>query len=163
MKTTIINSPQNKLYALSLVGEIPVDGKTEVIIKKVDMSSTAKQRRLRWLWNTEVSQSGLGRNDTKEGVDLTAKWQFGRPILLKDDELFGIIYTHFMAIVKDREDFSECCKRFTAQYISVENMTKIQVVEYLTEFQRYWLGKGVSLTNPSDHGIDFDELAKRYG
>ena len=162
IKTVIIDSPQQKLYALSLVGEMPVDGTGEVVFKKVDLSSTAKQRRLRWLWNTEISHSGLGRHDTKEGVDLGAKWQFGKAILLRDDDLFGLIYNHFMKVIKSREDFSECCRKFASQYISVENMTRQQVVEYLSEFQRYWIGKGVELSDPASQGLDLKELISRY-
>lgn len=162
MKTVIINSPQSRLYALSLVGEILVDGKTEVVIKKVGMSSTDKQRRLRWLWNTDVAHSGLGRHDTKDGVDLAAKWQFARPILLRDDGMFGTIYNYFMEVVQGSDNFAEYCREFTARYISVERMTKAQAVEYLSEFQRFWLGKGVELTNPESQGLDLEALAKRY-
>ena len=42
MKTILINSPREKTFALSMVGEIEPDGKMEVIIKKIDGSSTAK-------------------------------------------------------------------------------------------------------------------------
>ena len=162
MKTVIINSPQSKLYALSLVGEILVDGKTEVVFKQVDMSSTAKQRRLRWMWATEVAHSGLGRHDTKEGVDLGAKWQFARPILLRDDDMFGTIYNHFMELVTGTDVFAESCRKFTTQYISVERMTKHQAVEYLTEYQRFWIGKGVELSDPTSQGLDLKELISRY-
>jgi len=42
MKTVLISSPREKTFALSLVGEIEPDGTMEVIIKKIDGSSTTK-------------------------------------------------------------------------------------------------------------------------
>ena len=158
MKEIILNSDQQQRYALSLVGELPLDGTFEVIVKKVDKSSTAKQRRLRWMWMGEVSRSGLGSHDTKEGVDLASKWQFARPILLRDDDFFASIFDHFMGLVQGTPAFSEACKKFTSQYISVERMTKKQEAEYLTEFQRYWICKGVALTDPSTQGVDLEKL-----
>lgn len=158
MKTIIITSDQQQRYALSLVGELPIDGTMEVIVKKVDKSSTAKQRRLRWLWAGEVAMSGLGKHDDKESVDLAAKWMFARPILLRDDDMFGAIYEYFMDLMKNSPVFSESCKKFTAEYISVVRMTKKQQSEYLAEFQRYWIGKGVNLTDPETQGVDLEKL-----
>ena len=162
IKTVIIDSPQQKLYALSLVGEIPVDGTQEVVFKNVDTSYTAKQNRLRWLWSTEVSRSGLGSNDTKTGVDLTAKWAFARPIWLRDCEMFSEIYNHFMKTVRGSDRFSEYCKQFAGQYISVSRMTKRQSWEYLTDFEKFWNSKGLALTDPRDCGLNRDKLAKLY-
>lgn len=158
MKTITISSDRERRFALSLVGEIPTDGTMEVIVKKVDRSSTGKQRRLRWMWAGEVASSGLGRNDTKEGVDLASKWQFARPILLRDDAMFFDIYNFFIETIKDYPNFGECCRQFCAQYISVERMTKRQSAEYLSEFQRFWIGKGVNLTDPSTQGVDLKKL-----
>ena len=158
MKTVLINSPREKTFALSLVGEIEPDGKMEVIVKKIDGSSTAKQRRLRWLWMGEVAVSGLGQHDTKEDVDLGAKWQFARPILLRDDDMFGAIYAYFMDLMKGSPVFSESCKQFTEQYISVSRMTKKQQSEYLSEFQRFWISKGVNLTDPASQGVNLEKI-----
>jgi hypothetical protein len=158
MKIIIINSDQQKRYALSLVGEMEPDGIWEVTVKKTDHSSTAKQRRLRWMWAGEVAASGLGRHDTKAGVDRAAKWQFARPILERDDDIFKPIFDYFMETVQGTVAFAECCARFTDQYISVERMTRRQEAEYLTEFQRYWIGKGVELTDPATQGVDLEKL-----
>lgn len=158
MKTIIITSDQQQRYALSLVGELPIDGTMEVIVKKVDKSSTAKQRRLRWMWMGEIANSGLGRYDTKETVDLACKWQFALPILKRDDVLFGEIYNFFIETVKDYPNFGKCCKQFCTQYVFVKNMTVRQHAEYLTDLQRYWTQKGVSLTDPETQGVDLEKL-----
>ena len=154
MKSILINSDHQKTYAKSLIDEMPSLGTYIVDIKQVKESSTAKQRRLQWLWYTEVSQSGLGKNDSKEGVHLTAKWQFARPILLRDDELFGMIYGKFIEVVTGSATYSEFCRAFSDQYISTERMTRKQRAEFLTDFQRFWTGKGVSLTDPATQGLD---------
>ena len=154
MKEIVITTDQQRRYALSLVGELPLDGTMQVVVRKVDESSTAKQRRLQWLWYSEIAASGLGRNDSKEGVHLDEKWQCCRPILLRDDEVFGIIYNAFMDQVKGSVIFEQACRVFAQQYISTERLTKKQRAEYLTEIQHKWIYRGVSLTDPDNCGKD---------
>jgi hypothetical protein len=156
MKTIIIDSERQKTFAMNLIQEMPVDGTFTVEIKKTDVSSTARQRRLQWRWNTEVSQSGLGRDDTKEGVHTTAKWLFARPILLRDSEVFGAIFEGFSHMIQDisDQDRGEYWRQFTSYYISTEQMSRRQRAEYLREFEMYWRGRGVDLTNPDLQGLD---------
>jgi len=153
LKTIIVNSAREKTYTINLVKELPEDGSKTVEIKNTGMSSTAKQRRLQWLWAGEVARSGLGQDDNKESVHVRAKWMFARPILLRDNELFGILYNAFMDLVKDSVAVPELCRQFTAQHISTERMTKRQRSEYLSEFERYWTCKGVQLTSPDLLGL----------
>lgn len=156
MKTIIITNEQQKKYAQNLIAEMPVDSSMTVITKKTSMDSTAKQRRLQWMWYTEVAAAGLGRNDTKEGVHTTAKWVFARPILLRDDKTFGAVYAGFEIVVNSEENRSraDMWREFTQYFISTESLSRRQRAEYLTEFQRYWTGKGVELTRPEDQGLD---------
>ena len=154
MKTIIISSEREKRYALSLIEQMEVDGSDTVILKKTDDSSTARQRQLQWLWYTETAASGIGSADTKEAVHINSKWVFARPILLRDDEVFGIIYEKFMETVKDSINYSQYCKVFANEYISTERMTRQQRAEFLRDFQNYWTRKGVNLTDPSMHGLD---------
>lgn len=156
MKTIIIDSERSKTYLYNLIKEMPVDSTCEVITKKVDKSPTAKQRRLQWLWYTEVAASGLGRDDSKDEAHITAKWQFCRPILLRDDEMFGVIYNHFVSVIRDGDPETQRLKarEFSDKYISTEGLTRVQRVEYLREFERFWVGKGVELTDPGTQGVD---------
>lgn len=158
MKTILINSPREKTFALSMVGEIEPDGTMEVIIKKIDGSSTAKQRRLRWLWMGEIARSGLGRHDTAKDVDRVCKWEFAIPIFKRDDPDFHSILRFFIGLVYDRDDKPEAWRKFLDKHVSVENMTRAQEAEYLTEVQRFWIGKGVSLTDPSTQGVDLEKI-----
>lgn len=156
MKTFILENEQRRIFVSNLILEQPVDGSVTVEIKKTDMSSTAKQRRLAWLWNTEVSQSGLGRDDTKDAVHTTAKWMFAKPILLRDNAVFGAIYEGFSAMVQDisEQDRKSFWREFTEYYISTEQMTRRQRAEYLREFEMYWRGRGVELSIPALQGLD---------
>ncbi len=154
MKEIIIDSDQKKLFCKSMIEEMIADGSETIVFKKTDKSPTAKQRRLQWLWNTEVANSGIGGNDTKNGVHLTAKWQFCRPILLRDCDIFPILYNHFMKVTELAENRPAMAKEFTNQYISTERLTKHQRAEYLTEFSRFWNSKGVCLTDPGLQGLD---------
>lgn len=155
MKTFILENEKRKTFVLNLIQEMPVDGSMTVITKKTDLSSTAKQRRLQWLWNTEVAASGLGQDDTKNAVHVRAKYMFARPILLRDDEVFGAVYAGFSEMVEQVETGTraDMWLAFTRDFVSTERMTRAQRAEYLTEFQRYWTGKGVELTDPDTQGL----------
>lgn len=155
----IVDSERQKNFCLTKIKELELDGSDTVVFKKTDKSPSARQLRLRWLWFSEVSKSGLGRNDTKEGVDLTAKWQFARPILLRDDDTFAIIYDHFMETVKDYSNKSSMIKEFTMDYISIEKLMSMkQEAEFLTDFQNYWTRAGVALTDPSMQGVNLEKM-----
>jgi hypothetical protein len=155
MQTIIIKNEQSKRYCEDIISEIPLDGSHTVIIKKTDRSTTARQRRLQWMWNEEVAKSGIGQDDDKESVHVRAKWMFARPILLRDDEVFQVLYETFIDTVKESLNYAEYCRVFAGQYISTERLSKAQRAEYLTEFQRYWTGHGVNLTDPVMQGVDF--------
>jgi hypothetical protein len=143
MKSIILENEQRRTYLLNLIQEQPADGSVTVLVKKTDTSATAAQRRLNWMWCDEVARSGLGSEDTKEGVHITCKWLFARPILLRDNGVFGAIFEGFSVMVEDltEQDRKEFWREFTEYYVSTERMTRAQRAEYLTEFQRYWTGK----------------------
>jgi len=162
MKTIIINNKRQQTYAINLIKEMSLDGSMTVITKKTDMNQTAKQRRLNWLWNHEISISGLGQDDTKETVHTRAKWQFARPILLRDSETFGAIFCGFEMIIKDYdpEVKKRCYMEFSRDYISCERLSKRQRAEFLTDLQSYWTRKGVNLTDPSMQGVDLNKYKR---
>ena len=154
MKEIILSNKQQQAYCQTWIKEAVLDGSKTVVLKSTDKSSTSKQRRLNWLWCDQVSKSGLGSNDDKNNVYIGAKWRFARPILLRDDDIYATIDTYFLDTVKNAENRSELIKQFANQYISVENMTRKQRAEYLTEFQKYWVVRGVNLTDPAMIGVD---------
>ena len=152
MKEIIINSQHQKTYAYNLIKEMPLDGTCLVITKLVDKSSTYKQQKLWFIWCGEVSNSGLGADDNKLAVHIRAKWMFVRLILLRDDELFKAIYDPFMEQINDSACKAEYCQGFSDSYIRTNKLTMKQRAESLTEFKKYWLDKGVNLTDPNDLG-----------
>jgi hypothetical protein len=161
MNTLVIDSDQRKAYCRTMIEEMPADGSKTVIFKNTDASPTARQRRLQWLWYTEVAQSGLGQDDTKESVHIRAKMMFAHPILMRDDEVYPVLYDTFKNAVKTSVNYAMYIKDFADQYISTERLTKRQRAEYLTEFQRYWVVKGVALTDPSLQGVDLNYYQNR--
>ena len=140
-----------------MLEECPLDGSITVVFKNTPKDSTSKQRALQWKWYTEISQSGLGQDDDKESVHIRAKMMFAHPILMRDDEVYPILYDTFKNAVKASENYALYIKDFASQYISTERLTKKQRAEYLTDFQRFWIGKGANLTDPSLQGIDLDK------
>lgn len=150
----IIDSELRKIYCRSLIDELKEDGSDTVEFKKTGVSPTARQRRLWFLWCREVSVSGLGQDDTVDTVHIRAKWMFVKPIMLAQSEMFALIYNHFMKTVEHSEIKSKQCIEFARDYISTEALTKDNRIKSLKDFQRYWVGKGVNLTDPSLQGVD---------
>ncbi len=158
MKTIILNSDQQKRYIISLIEGTKLDGSYIVEYKKNQKDSTSKQRRLQWLWNSEIALAGIGSDDNKEDVHIRSKWMFARPILLRDCEIFGAVFNGFKFVIKDydQELKKKCMKEFTRDYISTEQMNIKQRAEYLTEIQKYWTMKGVNLTDPAIQGVNLN-------
>lgn len=159
MKTYLLRNERDQDICWGAIRNIPLDGSRYVEIKKIDESSTARQRRLRYKWFSEVAVSGLGRADTQQGVCLDAKWMFARPMWIRDDEVFGIIYGKFIEVVSEYKQshpqkYAESCLKFTDQYISIERMSRKQHAEFLREFERFWISKGVELTDPNKYRVD---------
>ena len=154
MKIIIIDSERRKRYCKSIIEEMPLDGSQTVVFKNTGVSSTEKQRRLQWLWMTEISQSGVGQDDTKEDVHIRAKLMFCHPILMRDDTTYPILYNAFKKTVQTSERYSFFIREFADQYISTERLSRKQRAEYLTDIQNYWTDKGVSLTDPALQGLD---------
>ena len=137
-----------------MLEEMSIDGSKTIIIKNTDISSTAKQRRLQWLWSSEIARSGLGQDDTKEDVHIRAKLMFAHPILMRDDEVYPLLYNAFKETVKTSENYAFYIKDFANQYISAERLSRKQRAEYLRDIQAYWTDKGANLTDPSLQGLD---------
>ena len=161
-KTIILKSEQDRAFCHSYIDQMKIDETEEVTFKKVSQDYTAKQNRLRWLWNTELSNSGLGQHDTKEVVHLAAKWQFVRPIILRDDEsgLFRQIYDFFMEKYQASDKRPKYIMEFADRYIRTGDLTRQQGAESLTDFQNYWIRKGVNLTDPAMQGCDLEKMAR---
>lgn len=161
MDSLIIDSDRQKRYCETRLSEIKIDGSETVIFKKTDKSPTARQRRLQWKWYTEVSLSGLGQDDDKNAVHIRAKMMFAHPILMRDDEVYPILYDTFKKAVHTSANYALYIKDFANQYISTERLTKKQRAEYLREFQRFWIGKGAELTDPSLQGVDLSRYEQK--
>lgn len=150
----VLDSEQQRKYCLTKIKESSVDGKETVVFKKTNTDPTYKQQKLWFLWCREVSISGLGQDNTVDGVHVRAKWMFVRPLLLTQSEVFTIIYNHFMSVIAMAENKKEMSLEFARGYIHTNELTKENRIKSLEDFQRYWIGQGVNLTDPSLMGLD---------
>lgn len=158
MKIIIIDSDKRKRYCQTLISEMLIDGSKTVEIKNTDKSPSASQRRTWWMWCGEVADSGVGQDGDKDSVHIRAKWQFVRPILLRDSEIFGIIYRQFRKVIEGSSLKSELCQEFARDYIHTEQLSMAQRAESLKDFERFWLGEGVNLTDPNLMGLDLSKM-----
>lgn len=141
------NTVRNEL--LKRITDMDIDGSMKVEISE-SKSKSARQRGLQWTWYAEVAKSGIGRHDDKELIDIDSKWQFGRPIMLRDDEFFCDLWP----LIQDRyNDDPDRLREAVAFSIHTERFSTSQMAEFLTEFERYWRPKGVDLTIPQDKGL----------
>lgn len=138
--------------AINRIMDIDADGKIKVTISNVG-SKSSRQQGLDWKWDGEIFKSGIGWVDeTVEETHARSKWMFARPIQLRDNELFQGIYGHFMKV---HGNDPKKCLEFAKDYISTQTMSVNQAAEYMTNKQRFWIEKGVQLTEPSLYGLDY--------
>ena len=144
----IIANEAVKVNTCLRIKDIVADGKTQITISDA-AGKSARQRGLDWLWNTDIAKSGIGgeHEDTKEGVHLVSKYRWAIPIMVRDNPFFSDLYDLF--IDKYGKD-PERMMFFVENQVHTEKFNVSQMAEYLTEKQRYYLGKGVSLTDPDD-------------
>jgi len=158
MNPIVIDSKESQKDAIDLIRIMEIDGSMSVQIKRTDRSGTAKQRRLQWLWYSQVADSGLGSSDTKEGVHLESKWDFCKDILIREDRVFEMVFNAFIREITGQSFFRKARRIFCQQYISTEALTKRQRAEYLTNFQRFWTEQGVGLVDPASQGVDLEKF-----
>ena len=138
-----LGSEAMRARALEAVKAETINGSKKVVISDTRSKST-QARGIQWLWYTEVSRSGIGSRDTKEEVHRDAKYLFARPILMRDDETFCEIWPEIeKACAGDPDKLAYAVDNF----ISTEG-EGFAIGEFLTDFEHYWRGKGVNLTNP---------------
>ena len=143
----LANSNVLKLAILRLK-DMPLDGKVKLTISDAKGKST-QQRHLQWLWYTEVANSGIGGEyeDTKENVHRLSKYRWAVPILIRDNDFFSDLYAAYIsAHIKDPDRMAY----FIDEHVHTEKFNTSQMAEYLTSFQRYYVEKGVRLTDPDD-------------
>lgn len=142
----ILVSEAVKINACLRIKDIIADGKTKITISNAGGRSI-KQNSLLWLWNTEVAKSGKGSYDEKEAVHRSVKQRWVIPILIRDDGLFADLYRIWAQLYKGNMDRMNW---FVDNQVSSATLTTHQMAEVLTEYQRFYAGHGVELTNPDD-------------
>lgn len=145
----ILTNEAVKVNACLHIKSIPADGKIKVTISNAGDRST-RQNSLLWLWNTEVASSGKGSYDEKEAVHRAAKQRWVIPILIRDDETFAELYKIWAQLYKGDVDRINW---FVDNQVSTATLSTHQMGELLTQYQRFYVGHGVELTNPEDQKL----------
>jgi len=155
MQELVIDSERQKTYAKSLIDKMAIDGSDTVILKKTPKDATYKQQKLWFMWCGEVANSGVGSHDNRNDVHIAEKWRIVRPILLEENEIFGMLYDHFMKTIEGSAVKSEYCKEFADKWIHTNDLTRKGRVKSLNEFERFWCFQhGVDLTDPNTIGLN---------
>ena len=147
----ILANPNVLNNAIMRLKDLELNGKIKLTISSAGDKSS-RQRGLEWRWYTDVANSGLGgkHEDSKKGVHLAAKYRWAIPIFNRDDPLFNDLYAIWIQLYgKDPERM----EWFIDNQVHTEKFSVSQMAEFLTDFERYYAGKGVSLTNPDEQGL----------
>ena len=135
--------------AIAFISRLKCDGKVKITVSNAG-SKTSKQRGLQWRWYTDIANSGIGNDDTPDSVDLTCKWLFARPIFCRDDDFFNDLHNEYKKI---HGADPERMKWFCANIIHTEQFSPSQMAEYLDMIEKYYVSKGVQLTDPREYGL----------
>jgi len=131
--------------------KVELDGKTKITISNAGSKST-KQRGLQWRWYTDIVNSGIGDEleSTPQGVDLKCKWMFALLIFARDDSFFSDLLTEYK---KKYYGDNDRMKWFIESQVHTERFNTSQMAEYLDFIEKYYIDKGVNLTDPREYGI----------
>ena len=141
-----IGSDSARRSLLQRISDLDIVGTHWKVTISDSMSKSARCRGLQWMWYTDVANSGMGSYDTKNSVHRAAKYRWAVPILLRDDEAFASIWPALKKIyLQDKEKM----KYIVDNFVSTEG-DGFAIGEYLTDFERYYRGNGVNLTQPED-------------
>lgn len=148
------NNAQDRQYQTAVlmrdVSKLEQDKNFEIVLRNYSDTKSDRQRRTNWLWNNQVAKSGIGSNDSADGVHLNAKWQFARPLLLAGNDDYSL---WVQDLIKMLEEFhpndNERLKNLFVHGVHTEKMLPDMVSDFLNNFQNYWTQKGVKLTDPS--------------
>lgn len=151
MKKFILLNSDIRDNAHAFMDEIGLDGKTCVSFGDSGGKS-GRQRGLQHIWYDTVVNSGMGGKweDTKENVISISKYRFALPIFQRDDELLGQVYQLFLTKYgNDRDKHRE----FIDNWVHTEKFSTSQMAEFLTDFQRHYMDRGIYLPDPDDHKL----------
>jgi hypothetical protein len=132
----------------SLCKTMLTKGKMSVTIQRHENSRTDAQRRLIWLWNSQIGDS-LGW--TKDEVHSYMKEHLSIPIFTRDNPGFSLMIDSVKQ-VKASGQLREYLniKAEVIKLISTNDYNVRQGAEHLTDMERFATDKGIRLTHPED-------------
>jgi hypothetical protein len=151
-KTITIKSNTQKSTAITEIKKLPLEPLHEVVIRKAAEDITARQRRLYWLWQTEIAKCN-GTDSEWEHREYKKKYLI--TIYRRDDPDFESMLQAINNVLKEghRTDFQRL-KEYVLEKTSIMDASKEQMSEYLKLIQVDATMAGVRLTDPELHGMD---------
>jgi len=151
-KTITILGDKQKDNALHIIQHLPYDEVHEVIIQLHKESLSSRQRRLYWLWLTEIAND---RGETKEDMHTNYKGKFLTRIFYRDKATYAAMCDAIKK-VRTREGMEteyNALKQEVTRLTSITDANVDQMREYLTEIDQDATMAGVTLTRPEDKNI----------
>lgn len=146
--TIIIRDTQTRDNASKIVSNVPVDVPHEVAVRPHVKDRSAAQRRLQWLWNTEVGNH-LGSSKDKTHYDFKEK--FAVPMFTRDDKEYAQMVESIKAVRKTGQNkIADDLKKWIIEHTSTTKFNKTQMSEYLTDIENFALEIGAPITFPED-------------
>lgn len=149
MKSFILRSTHDMIACLNLIEEHGItDPPIEVVVSEYKADRTAAQRRLQWLWNTQIGKHmGHGKNE----IHLMMKELFAVPIFTRDDQGYAEMVSAVKAVRRAGMNAeADHMKREIVRLTSTEDFNTKQCAEYLTDMEHFAAEKGAEITFPAD-------------
>lgn len=149
-ETYILLNKDVQKNAMARMFDVELNGRVKVTFSNAG-SKKQNQRGLQYLWYSDIAKSGVGgeHEDTKEGVHLVCKYRFAVPILMRDDSDFRALWNGILKACNGDKKRIE----YAVQYFVSTEKEGFNMPEYLSDIERFYISKGVRLTDPKDRGI----------
>lgn len=145
-----ITSPSDRIEVLKVIEELPEDERWTVKVSKFDDSRSGGQRRLNWLWNTEI---GNYYGWSPERVHEYFKERYLINIKKRDDNFLALVRA-INLIDRDSEEYEKAA-RAIAREITTTNLKWRENSEFLTRIKNFALHEGIPITIPKQDELDW--------
>jgi len=150
MKSTaiILRSDLDAQRAVSLINNLPHDGKVQIVIGNATQKRSTAQKGLYFLW-AGVLAGELGNDKESQHLDL--KRRFLLPIYEQSDEGFAEMIDSVRDVWKSGQRLkAERLLLKVASLASTNDATVEQMTQYLTDVEHWAISTGIILPKPED-------------
>jgi hypothetical protein len=145
-----IDSPADRIEVLKAIEELPEEEKWTVKISPFDDNRSGGQRRLNWLWNTEI---GSYYGYTPEEMHEYFKKRYLINIKAKDDDFLAIVRA-VNTYDPESEEYQKAATAL-AREITTTNLRWKPMSEFLSRIKQFALHEGIPITIPKQDELDW--------